>query len=64
MRLRLPMLLSGTDKAGEFYRHTYFGLFAYISNRIPEIADNLYQIDEAVCAGFGWDIGPFEIWDI
>ncbi len=64
LRLRLPMLLSGTDKAGEFYRHTYFGLFAYISNRIPEIADNLYQIDEAVCAGFGWDIGPFEIWDI
>lgn len=64
VRLRLPMLLSGTDKAGEFYRHTYFGLFAYISNRIPEIADNLYQIDEAVCAGFGWDIGPFEIWDI
>jgi 3-hydroxyacyl-CoA dehydrogenase len=38
-------------------------LFAYISNRIPEIADDLYRIDEAVCAGFGWDVGPFEIWD-
>jgi 3-hydroxyacyl-CoA dehydrogenase len=60
---RFPVLLSGTDKAGEFYRSTFYGLFAYISNRIPEIADTLYQIDEAVCAGFGWDMGPFEVWD-
>lgn len=63
LRQRFPVLLSGKDKAGEFYRSTFFGLFAYISNRIPEIADELYRIDEAVCAGFGWDIGPFEIWD-
>jgi 3-hydroxyacyl-CoA dehydrogenase len=64
VRKRFPILLNGKDKAGEFYRSIFFGLFAYISNRIPEIADNLYQIDEAVCAGFGWDIGPFEVWDI
>ncbi len=63
VKQRFPILLSGNDKAGEFYRSTFFGLFAYVSNRIPEIADHLYQIDEAVCAGFGWDIGPFEIWD-
>lgn len=63
LRQRFPVLLAGKDKAGEFYRSTFYGLFAYISNRIPEIADELYRIDEAVCAGFGWDIGPFEIWD-
>lgn len=63
LRQRFPVLLAGKDKAGAFYRSTFFGLFAYISNRIPEIADELYRIDEAVCAGFGWDIGPFEIWD-
>lgn len=63
VKQRFPVLLAGKDKAGEFYRSTFFGLFAYISNRIPEIANHLYQIDEAVCAGFGWDIGPFEIWD-
>jgi len=63
LKQRFPVLLAGKDKAGEFYRATFFGVFAYISNRIPEIADNLYQIDEAVCAGFGWDLGPFEIWD-
>lgn len=63
VKKRFPILLTGKDKAGEFYRSTFFGLFAYISNRIPEIADNLYQIDEAVCAGFGWEMGPFEVWD-
>jgi 3-hydroxyacyl-CoA dehydrogenase len=63
LRQRFPVLLAGKDKAGEFYRATFFGLFTYISNRIPEIADELYRIDEAVCAGFGWEIGPFEIWD-
>ncbi|MES2558122.1 MAG: 3-hydroxyacyl-CoA dehydrogenase/enoyl-CoA hydratase family protein [Bacteroidota bacterium] len=63
LRKRFPVLLAGTDKAGEFYRHTFFGAFAYVTNRIPEIADHLFQIDEAVCAGFGWELGPFEIWD-
>lgn len=63
LRKRFPVLLAGTDKAGEFYRHTFFGAFTYVTNRIPEIADHLYQIDEAVCAGFGWELGPFEIWD-
>src|SRR5690606_12669678 len=38
-------------------------LFKYVSNRIPEIADELYKIDDAVCAGFGWEVGPFETWD-
>lgn len=60
---RFPVLISGKDKAGEFYRKTYFDLFAYVSNRIPEISDELYKIDDAMKAGFGWDMGPYEIWD-
>jgi len=60
---RFKVLFSGKDKAGEFYRDSFYGLFAYVSHRIPEIADALYQIDEAVCAGFGWEVGPFETWD-
>jgi 3-hydroxyacyl-CoA dehydrogenase len=59
----LPVLYNGKDVAGEFYRLTFNGLFKYVSNRIPEIADELYKIDAAVCAGFGWDLGPFEMWD-
>jgi 3-hydroxyacyl-CoA dehydrogenase len=60
---RFKVLLAGKDKAGEFYRDSFFGIFQYISNRIPEVADELYKIDDAVCAGFGWEVGPFDTWD-
>jgi 3-hydroxyacyl-CoA dehydrogenase len=60
---RFKVLLGGKDKAGDFYRDSFYGLFQYASNRIPEIADELYKIDDAVCAGFGWQLGPFETWD-
>jgi 3-hydroxyacyl-CoA dehydrogenase len=61
---RLPMLLQGSDEAGEFYRKMFFAIFEYATNRIPEIADELYKIDDAVCAGFGWKLGPFATWDV
>lgn len=60
---RMKVLVSGKDKAGEFYRASFGGLFAYVSNRIPEIADEIYKIDDAMRAGFGWQLGPFETWD-
>ncbi|HNU57389.1 MAG TPA: 3-hydroxyacyl-CoA dehydrogenase NAD-binding domain-containing protein [Flavobacteriales bacterium] len=60
---RTALLYNGTDKAGEFYRKSFHGLFAYVSHRIPEITDALYKIDDAMRAGFGWEIGPFETWD-
>ncbi|HAD95786.1 MAG TPA: 3-hydroxyacyl-CoA dehydrogenase [Cryomorphaceae bacterium] len=63
VKKRFKVLIGGKDKAGEFYRKSLGGLFAYVSNRIPEISDELYRIDEAMRAGFGWQHGPFEIWD-
>jgi 3-hydroxyacyl-CoA dehydrogenase len=63
LRSRLKVLINGTDKAGEFYRHFHYGLFSYISNRIPEISDEVYRVDDAMMAGFGWEIGAFESWD-
>ena len=60
---RFKVLITGTDKAGEFYRKDFSGMFAYVANRIPEITDDLYKIDDAMKAGFGWENGPFEIWD-
>jgi len=60
---RFPVLIKGKDKAGEFYRKNFAGMFAYVSKRIPEITDELYKIDDAMKAGFGWENGPFEIWD-
>ena len=52
------------DKGGEFVRRAHLGGFAYVSNRIPEIADDLYQIDDAIKSGFNWDKGSFELWDM
>lgn len=61
---RTKMLFMGMDKAGQFYRKLFGGLFAYVTNRIPEISEDLYKIDDAIKAGFGWELGPFETWDL
>ncbi|HEX8329939.1 MAG TPA: 3-hydroxyacyl-CoA dehydrogenase NAD-binding domain-containing protein [Hymenobacter sp.] len=60
---RFAVLVTGKDKAGEFYRKSFGSLFAYVTNRVPEITDALYKIDDALRAGFGWEMGPFETWD-
>ncbi|MFM7078470.1 MAG: 3-hydroxyacyl-CoA dehydrogenase family protein, partial [Bacteroidota bacterium] len=61
--LRLKCLFNGKDKAGDFYQHLFCGVFSYVSLRIPEISDDLFSIDRALKAGFGWESGPFETWD-
>lgn len=63
LRQRFKILLAGTDVAGNFYREFFFGLFQYISNRIPEISEETFRIDDALIAGFGWELGPFATWD-
>src|SRR5690606_19361277 len=63
LKARIKVLVAGPDKAGEFYRQFHYGLFSYISHRIPEISDEVYRIDDAMKAGFGWEIGAFETWD-
>jgi 3-hydroxyacyl-CoA dehydrogenase len=63
LRTRMKMLYQGGDKAGEFYRKAFNGLFSYVSHRIPEISDELYRVDDAMKAGFAWELGPFETWD-
>ena len=64
LKQRIKMLTAAPDKAGEFYRNFHYGLFSYISHRIPEISDEVYRIDDAMMAGFGWEIGAFESWDL
>lgn len=63
LKQRIKMLSAAGDKAGEFYRAFHFSLFSYISFRIPEISDEIYRVDDAMMAGFGWEIGAFESWD-
>lgn len=61
---RLVFLNSATDTAGVFFRKTMHMLFAYCSKRVPEITDDLFRLDDAMRAGFGWELGPFQIWDV
>ena len=60
---RMPILFADKTKVGEFYRSSFYGLFQFASNRIPEISDELYKVDDALNAGFGWKLGPFQTWD-
>ncbi len=64
LKQRVKMLHFAKDKAGEFIKKLNYMVFQYSSNRIPEITDELYKIDDAIKAGFGWELGPFELWDI
>ncbi len=63
VRKRMPILLADKGKAGDFYRASFYSLFQFVSNRIPEITDAIYKVDDALRAGFGWKLGPFETWD-
>lgn len=63
IRKRMKVYEQGTDKAGELFRAMHYPLFEYVSNRVPEITDDFFRIDDAMRAGFGWEIGPFEVWD-
>ncbi len=60
---RYPVLISGEDKAAAFYKANFGAMFHYVSRRVPEISEELFAIDQAMKAGFGWLHGPFEIWD-
>lgn len=63
LRERMPILFSDKTKVGDFYRNSFYQLFQFVSNRIPEITDDIYKVDDAMNAGFGWKLGPFQTWD-
>ncbi len=64
LKERLKILIQAKDKSGDFYRQFHYEIFAYVSQRIPEISDEIYRVDDAMRAGFGWEIGAFETWDL
>jgi 3-hydroxyacyl-CoA dehydrogenase len=51
------------DKAGKFLWSALSELFTYSANRIPEISENVVEIDRAMRLGYSWEMGPFELWD-
>ncbi|MGH9569140.1 MAG: 3-hydroxyacyl-CoA dehydrogenase/enoyl-CoA hydratase family protein, partial [Candidatus Angelobacter sp.] len=63
---RLRTILAGDprDKAVKFIWASVSEMWTYSANRIPEIADSVVEIDEAMRMGFNWELGPFEVWDM
>lgn len=60
---KLAVLLKDESKYGDLIRKHFASLFAYVSQRIPEISDNLFSIDDGMKTGYAWKNGPFEAWD-
>lgn len=64
LKVRIKILCEAQEQAGEFYRQFHYALFSYVSNRIPELTNRIHSIDQALVAGFGWEIGAYETWDL
>jgi 3-hydroxyacyl-CoA dehydrogenase len=60
---RIKTLTWGKDRVGTFLWKTLSRTLTYAAKRIPEIADNVVDVDRAMRWGFGWELGPFEVWD-
>jgi len=60
---RLKALASSDDKAGKFFWEITSDSLIYTANRLPEISDDIVNVDNAMKWGYGWELGPFEAWD-
>jgi 3-hydroxyacyl-CoA dehydrogenase len=61
---RIKAVFKGEDTGAVLLQRSFLGLFAYVSNRVPEISDTLFAVDDALRAGFAWEVGPFQYWDM
>jgi 3-hydroxyacyl-CoA dehydrogenase len=61
--VRIKTLFTGRDKVGAFLRATLGSLLVYAAQVTPSIAYSIDDVDRAMRWGFGWELGPFEIWD-
>jgi 3-hydroxyacyl-CoA dehydrogenase len=64
MDKRIKEMIASDENSGHFVRDMLCGIMIYAANRIPEISDNVYSIDNAMKAGYAWSYGPFEYWDM
>ncbi|MBT5977638.1 MAG: 3-hydroxyacyl-CoA dehydrogenase/enoyl-CoA hydratase family protein [Flavobacteriales bacterium] len=60
---RLKSLFNLNDRVGQFFKDHFLAMVQYASNRVPEISDEVYRVDDALKAGFSFKLGPFESWD-
>ena len=63
MDKRMNQLVDGDERENKFLKEYFGALLAYTANRIPEISDDIYSVDDAMRSGYAWQYGPFEYWD-
>ncbi len=63
-KTRLKNFVAADDRAGQFAWAVMSDSLIYAGKRIPEIADDIVQIDRGMRWGFNWDMGPFQAWDV
>lgn len=61
---RLTLLAASDDRAGKYFWKTLSAVLLYAAQRLPEIADDIVSVDNAMKWGFNWELGPFEMWDV
>jgi 3-hydroxyacyl-CoA dehydrogenase len=64
LAVRLRALIAATDRAGDYVRAILGNMLGYTSRRLPEIADDVKSVDDAMHWGFSHALGPFELWDV
>lgn len=60
----IAYILEGDGKENQFLKEHLASTFAYAAQKVPEISDHLYSIDDAMKTGYAWKYGPFEYWDL
>ena len=61
---KITALCFGDDRGSKYFWEITAKMFIYSANRVPEISDDILNIDNAMKWGFGWEAGPFETWDM
>ena len=64
MKKRIQFLVEGDSREHNFFKDYFGSLLNYSAQRVPEITDQFYPIDDAMRTGYVWDFGPFEYWDL
>ncbi len=63
VRERIRILVGSSDRGGEFSWKVIKKTLLYAADKVPEISDDIINIDRAMRWGYNWELGPFEIWD-
>jgi 3-hydroxyacyl-CoA dehydrogenase len=64
LKKRMAFIIDHEAPEGSFLKDYFASIFAYAAQRVPEISDQYYPVDDAMRAGYVWDYGPFEYWDL